>query len=189
LAEHSSTNTKRPASILPATSARHAAQELIPLTRTPASSIELMPIRLKSLLRVVSLTDTPVTCSTKRHLSSSVTAGLFSTSASSNLLAFSSSLGLEPGGFFGVSRFSVKRYAAAAREAKPLTPKVLAAWVLDIPFSTPQPSRRAGLRHRLSCANDALLNHAATYSRGVRTRLLAEAHATKNPRRSTLSGD
>jgi hypothetical protein len=50
---------------------------------------------------VDSLTEIPATRSTKRHLALSVAAGLFSTSASSNLLAFSSSLGLEPGCFLG----------------------------------------------------------------------------------------
>jgi hypothetical protein len=61
---------------------------------------------------VGSLTETPATRSTKRHLSLSVAAGLFSTSASSNLLAVSSSLGLEPGCFLGAS--GLPSLAAAA---------------------------------------------------------------------------
>jgi len=78
-------------------------QELVSLARTHTPSLGLKPIRLKSLLRVDSLTDAPTTRSTKRQLSLSVTPGLVSTAASSSLLVFSSSLGLEPGCFFGVS--------------------------------------------------------------------------------------
>ena len=53
-------------------------QELVAFARTYRPSFGLNPIRLKSLLRVDSLTDTPATPSTKRHLSLSVRAGLFS---------------------------------------------------------------------------------------------------------------
>jgi hypothetical protein len=58
-------------------------QEFVALTRTQRPSFGLKPIRLKSLERVDSLTETPATPSRKRHLSLSVRAGLFSTSASS----------------------------------------------------------------------------------------------------------
>jgi hypothetical protein len=78
-------------------------QELVAFARTYRPSFGLNPIRLKSLLRVDSLTDTPATPSTKRHLSLSVRAGLFSISASSNLQARSSILGRGPGCFLGES--------------------------------------------------------------------------------------
>ncbi len=50
-----------------------------------------------------SLTETPTILRMKRHLSFREAAGLCSTSASSSLLARSSSLGLEPGCRFGTS--------------------------------------------------------------------------------------
>jgi hypothetical protein len=61
------------------------------------------PIQRKSLLSVDSLTETPMTFCTKRHLSLRETADFSSTSASSSLLACSSSLGFDPGCRFGVS--------------------------------------------------------------------------------------
>ena len=55
-----------------------SSQELVAFCRTHRASFGLNPMRLKSLLRVDSLTDTPATPSTKRHLSLSVRAALCS---------------------------------------------------------------------------------------------------------------
>src|SRR5215212_11313463 len=96
LVEHSSTNTKSARSQLcrlPEPAKRLSRTRRV---RTHRPSFGLNPIHFKSLLRVDSLTDTPATPSTKRHLSLSVRAGLFSISASSNLLARSSILGRGP---------------------------------------------------------------------------------------------
>ena len=78
-----------------------SSQELVSLRRTHTPSFGLKPIFLSSLLSVDSLTETPTISLRKRHLSLRVMAGLSSTSASKSFLALSSSLGLEPGCFFG----------------------------------------------------------------------------------------
>ena len=57
-----------------------------------------------------SLTETPKTFCTKRHLSFRETVGHCSTSASSNLLARSSSLGCEPGCLSGATACLPGRY-------------------------------------------------------------------------------
>jgi hypothetical protein len=94
LVEHSPTNIKHLASSPPATRARQAALMSSSLRRTHRFSLRL--IRLSNRERIVSLTETLTTRSIQRT-SSRVRAGLRFTLASSNFLARSSILGLEPG--------------------------------------------------------------------------------------------
>src|SRR3712207_1867512 len=76
-------------------------QELVSLARTHPSFFRVQPIRLSIRLTVESLTPTPATRLRNSRLWGSVAAGRSWRSASKSLLAVSSSLGLEPGRFFG----------------------------------------------------------------------------------------
>jgi hypothetical protein len=60
-------------------------------------------MRLRTLETVESLTSTPLTRRKNSRLSGKVAAGRSSRSASSSLLAPSSSLGLDPGRFLGAN--------------------------------------------------------------------------------------
>src|SRR5215203_3731931 len=78
-------------------------QEFVSLARTQRSFFRVHPMRFRTLDTVESLTSTPPIRRKNARLCGKVAAGRSRRSASKSLLAPSSSLGLEPGRFFGAS--------------------------------------------------------------------------------------
>src|SRR3712207_5338707 len=76
-------------------------QELVAFARTHPSFFRVQPIRLSIRLTVDSVPPTPSPRLKNWRLWGSVAAGCSCRAASKSLLALSSSLGLEPGRFFG----------------------------------------------------------------------------------------
>jgi hypothetical protein len=98
-----STKTKRSDLVAAAIMTRQAALKNSSLSLASIELFRLHPNRLSIRKIVESLTETPHTRPRNSRLSGRVAAGRYSRSASSSLLASSSSLGLEPGRFFGAS--------------------------------------------------------------------------------------